>query len=108
MTEAPSGASQGGFKTIGVKLPDEVHAQLVLIASLDGASLTDAIRQAIDFFIERRRGEGDMAARAQRALDEIEREAALRRDALSALFGPHAQAAGEAGSSRRRRAEPTT
>jgi hypothetical protein len=92
----------GGFKTIGVKLPDPVHAQLTLIANLDGISLTDAIRQAIEGYIERKRGEGDLAERAARALDEIEREAATRRDALQSLFGQHAQAATDTGPSRRR------
>ncbi len=109
MTEVP-GAPQGGFKTIGVKLPDELHAQLVLVASLDGMSLTDAIRAAIDGYIAVKRSEGDLAARAAQALEEIEREAAQRRDALQALFGQHAQAATEAasGTSRRRgKTEPT-
>jgi hypothetical protein len=107
MTEATPGTPQG-VKTLGIKLPDELHAQLVLIAGLDGLSLTDAIRQAIDYYIERKRGEGDLAARAAQAFEEIEREAASRRDALQALFGQHAQAASEAsGTSRRKRAEPT-
>jgi hypothetical protein len=83
MTEAP-----GGTKTLGIKLPDELHAQLVLIATLEKLSLTDAIRQAIDYYIERKRGEGDLAARAAQAAEEIEREAAMRRQALNALFGP--------------------
>ena len=96
MTEANAAAS-GGVKTLGIKLPDDLHAQLVLIAGLDGLSLTDAIRQAIDFYIERKRGEGDLAARAAQALGEIEREAAMRRDALQALFGPQAAAAAEPG-----------
>ncbi len=107
MTEVPG--APGGYKTIGVKLPDPVHAQLTLIANLDGVSLTDAIRQAIDGYLERKRGEGDLAARAAQALEEIEREATARRDALQALFGVHAQAATEAtGTSRRRgKTEPT-
>ncbi len=104
MTEAQP---QGGFKTIGVKLPDELHAQLVLVASLDGMSLTDAIRAAIDGYIERKKGEGDLAARAAQALDEIEREAAARRGALQALFGDHAQAATEAAGTSRRRGKET-
>jgi hypothetical protein len=87
MTEANSGTGQG-VKTLGIKLPDELHAQLVLIAGLDGMNLTEAIRQAIDSYIERKRGEGDLAARAAQALAEIEREATMRRDALQSLFGP--------------------
>ncbi|MDT5024272.1 MAG: hypothetical protein QOE61_698 [Micromonosporaceae bacterium] len=92
MTEATPGTPQG-VKTLGIKLPDELHAQLVLIAQLDSLSLTDAIRQAIDYYIERKRGEGNLAERAAQALGEIEREAAMRRDALQALFGSHAQTA---------------
>lgn len=110
LTEANTGAS-GGVKTLGIKLPDEVHAQFALIAQLEGLSLTDAIRQAIDGYIERKRGEGDLAARAAQALEEIEREAAQRRDALTALFGQHVPAAGEApsgGTIRRRSRESTT
>ncbi len=88
-------ASPGGTKTLGIKLPDALHAQLVLISSLEGLSLTDAIRQAIDGYIEKKRGEGDLAARAAQAADEIEREAAMRREALNALFGAQAPAATE-------------
>jgi hypothetical protein len=107
MTDAQ--ATSGGVKTLGIKLPDDLHAQLVLIAGLDGLSLTDAIRQAIDGYIERKRGEGDLAERAARALEEIEREATQRRDALQALFGHHAEAASEAaGTTRRRKAEPAS
>ena len=105
MTEAAKPAGPG-VKTLGIKLPDELHAQLVVIAGLDSMSLTDAIREAIDDYIERKRAEGDLAARAAQALEDIEREAAGRRRALEALFGPPAQAASEqAGGSRRRRAE---
>lgn len=102
MTEGSQPANQG-VKTLGIKLPDDLHAQLVLIAGLDGLSLTDAIRQAIDYYIERKRGEGDLAARAAQALEEIEREAAQRRGALEALFGQHAQTATEAASTTRRK-----
>ena len=91
MTEA----SPSGIKTLGIKLPDALHAQLVLISSLEGLSLTDAIRQAIDGYIERKRGEGDLAARAAQAAEEIEREAAMRREALNALFGSQPAAAAE-------------
>jgi hypothetical protein len=86
MSEPPAGP--GGFKTIGVKLPDLIHAQLVLIAGLEDLSLTDAIKAAIDGYIERKRGEGDLAARAAQVAEEIERAAAAQRGALVALFGP--------------------
>lgn len=106
MTEG--GQPSQGVKTLGIKLPDDLHAQLVLIAGLEGLSLTDAIKQAIDGYIERKRGEGDLAARAAQALEEIEREAAQRRGALEALFGQHVPAASEATGSRRRRGESSS
>jgi predicted transcriptional regulator len=114
MTEVGPGPSQGGGgKTLGVKLSDEVHAQLVLIAGLEQVSLTDLIRQAIDMYLQHKRSDQTLAARAAEAAQEVEREAALRRDALNALFGGNAQtgetAATEAvGTSRRRGKEATS
>lgn len=77
----------GGVKTLAIRLPDELHAQLVIVAQLDGLSLTDAIRQAIDGFIDRKRVEGGFADQAALALQEIEREAEARRAAIQALLG---------------------
>lgn len=79
-----------GVKTLGIKLPDAQHAQLVLIAGLEDMSLTDAIKAAVDMYIEHKKGQGGLAARAAEVAAEIEREAALRRSALQSLFGPAA------------------
>ena len=79
---------RGGVKTLAIRLPDELHAQLVLVASLEGESLTDTIRQAISELVERKRGGGALAAQAAKALEEMEREAQARREALQALLGP--------------------
>jgi hypothetical protein len=65
-----------------------MHSQLVLIASLEGKSLVDTIRQAISELIERKRGDGDLAAQAAKALEEMEQESQARRQALQALLGP--------------------
>jgi predicted DNA-binding protein len=86
---------RGGVKTLAIRLPDELHAQLVLIASLEGQSLTDTIRQAISELIERKRGDGDLAAQAAKALEEMEQEAQARRQALQALLGPSGQPTGK-------------
>ena len=92
-------------KTLGIRLPDELHTQFVLVASLDGLSLTDAIRRAVELYVETKRSEGDFAERATAALEEIEREAATRRSAIEGLFGQGAaqaaesDASGEGGSS---------
>jgi hypothetical protein len=82
---------RGGVKTLAIRLPDELHAQLVLIASLEGLSLTDTIRQAISELIERKRGNGDLAAQAAKALEEMEQETQARKTALQALLGSSGQ-----------------
>jgi len=81
------GNGKQGVKTLGLKLPDEVHAQFSLVAQLDGLSLTDAMRKAVDLYVETKQNEPDFAARATAALEEIEREAAARRGAIQALVG---------------------
>jgi hypothetical protein len=100
MTE-PGG--KNGVKTLGIKLPPELHAQFALVASLDGLSLTDAIRRAVEHYVESKQGEADFATRAQQALEEIEREAAARREAITALFGQNVQAEDGKAASRTRR-----
>jgi hypothetical protein len=86
-------------KTLGIRLPDELHTQFVLVASLDGLSLTDAIRRAVELYVETKRSEGDFAERATAALEEIEREAATRRSAIEGLFGQGAAQAAESDAS---------
>src|SRR5690348_2567095 len=92
---------RGGVKTLAIRLQDELHAQLVLVASLEGQSLTDTIRQAIEELIERKRAGGDLAAQAAKALEEIEQETQARREALQALLGPTSQQSPPRGRSRR-------
>jgi len=103
MTELP-----GGVKTLAIRLPDELHAQLVLVAQLDGVSLAEAIRSSIEQSIARRRDNGDLAGQAQAALDQMERDADIRRAALQALLGPDtpAKTPPEKPASRRRSEEP--
>ncbi|PRY40523.1 hypothetical protein [Umezawaea tangerina] len=90
-----------GVKTLGIRLPHELHAQFALVAQLDGLNLTDAILRAVEFYVETKRSEGDFAARAQEALAEIEREANSRRAAIQALFGDSEPADTSATRSRR-------
>ncbi|MCA1670746.1 MAG: hypothetical protein LC799_00585 [Actinobacteria bacterium] len=82
-------------KTLGIRLPDELHTQFVLVAQLDGLSLTDAIRRAVELYVQTKRSEGDFAERATAALEEIEREAASRRSAIEGLFGQNTVQAAE-------------
>ncbi|WP_284742821.1 hypothetical protein [Amycolatopsis sp. RTGN1] len=76
-----------GVKTLGIKLPDALHAQFTLVAQLDRISLADAALRAVELYVSTKRQEEDFAARATAALEEIEREAAARRGAIEGLFG---------------------
>ncbi|HUD05459.1 MAG TPA: hypothetical protein VMR18_00860 [Candidatus Saccharimonadales bacterium] len=74
-------------KTLAIRLEDDLHAQLTMVAQLGELTITDAIRQAIDQWIETKRSQPELAARAQSVLDEIENDAAQRRSAIATLFG---------------------
>jgi hypothetical protein len=77
-------------KTLGIKLPDELHAQFALVAQLDNLSLADASLKAVELYVATKRSETDFAERASAALAEIEREASSRKSAIEALFGGEA------------------
>jgi hypothetical protein len=96
----------GSVKTLGIKVPDALHAQFALVAQLDGISLGDAAIRAVELYVTTKKAEPDFAARAKAALEAIEREAAARRGAIEGLFGSDGPAATTdeptTGSSRRR------
>ncbi|MFE5191980.1 hypothetical protein [Streptomyces sp. NPDC056628] len=85
--------TNGGVKTLGIKVPDALHAQFTLVAQLDNISLGDAALRAVELYVNTKKAEPDFAARAQAALEAIEREAAARRGGLEGLFGDATPAA---------------
>lgn len=101
MTE-PTDRSSPGVKTLGVKLPDKMHAQFAMVANLNNLSLADAVTEAVREYIERNSSADDFKERAAAALEEIEREAAQRRGAIQALFGAEEPASSEASETTRK------
>ncbi|MGD0082033.1 MAG: DNA-binding protein [Acidimicrobiales bacterium] len=75
------------MKTLAIKLEDGSHAQLTAIAQLEGQPVTALIKQAIEELIETKRHQPQLTDRAEAMLEEIERDAAARREALATLFG---------------------
>lgn len=73
------------MKTTAIRLEDELYAQLTVIAQLGGQTVTDAIRTAVLEYIEQRKT--SLSSHADSVLAEIERDAAVRRQAITALFG---------------------
>ncbi|CAG4927234.1 unnamed protein product, partial [Acidithrix sp. C25] len=84
-------------KSLAIRLEEDLHAQLTMIAQLEELTISDAIRQAIESFIETKRGNPQLAGRAEAVLAEIESDAAKRREAIVTLFGGES-AAPESGS----------
>ena len=74
-------------KTMAIRVSPELHAELSLIAQLRSRTLADEHLAAVQDHIERARQEADLAKRADLAIQEIEREAAIRREAINRLRG---------------------
>jgi predicted DNA-binding protein len=94
-----------GVKTLAIRLEPDVHAQLSLIAQLRGSTITDEFRQAIEAHIASVKGNPDLAAKAGGALEDIEREASARREAIATLFGDNDTAKQTGGGRSRQRGE---
>ena len=59
------------MKTLAIRLDDELHAQLSVLAQLSGTSLTDEIRQALEAHLKAKRDNPELTERAKAVSDEI-------------------------------------
>lgn len=89
-------------KTLAIRLEEDQHAQLSMIAQLEELTVTDAIRQAIEQWIESKRSNPQLQQRAEAVLEAIEQEAATRRGAIAALLGDESSSTDRAGRPGRR------
>jgi predicted DNA-binding protein len=87
MSAFDNGPSGRGVKTLAIRLEPELHAQLSLIAQLRSSTITDEIRAAIETHIVSVKALPELAERADSVLEDIEREALARREAIATLFG---------------------
>ena len=74
------------MRTIAIRVEDELHTQLTLLAQLSGRPLVEEIREAIDEHIAKKGADVDLSAQAEAALAEIDKEAATRRQAIESLL----------------------
>jgi hypothetical protein len=100
MTE-PMNRTSPGVKTLGVKLPDELHSQFSLVAGLNDLSLNDAVVAAVKLYIDTNKARPDFNERATAALAAIEAEAQARRGAIESLFAQTPDAAESTKTARR-------
>lgn len=73
-------------KTLAIRLDDSLHAQAALMAQLLDISLTELIRSSIERYVEERKADPDLAAKAGAIRAQIEAEAATRQAAIETLF----------------------
>lgn len=81
------------MKTLAIRLEDEQHARLTILARLSGESVTDVIRTAVEHQLDTMAASPELSAKAKQLTATIEREAAEQRDAIAQLFGPTPAAA---------------
>lgn len=75
------------MKTLAVRLDDELHARIGMLSKLSGMTATDTIRTAIEKHLDALANDPAITAKAEELRAEIEKDAELQRQALSALFG---------------------
>lgn len=90
------------MRTLAIRLHDEQHARLGLLAKVSGETVTDLIRTAIDARLDDLAADTTIAAKAKAALEEIDRQVSAERDAIAALIGD-----GTTTPTRTSRAKPT-
>ncbi len=90
MQRAPNEGSRPkeakGYKTLAIRLEDDVHAQLTMLAQLGDRPVTEEIREAIEGHIARKRESGELQERVSEVLAEIERDAQAKKSAIEALY----------------------
>lgn len=75
------------MKTLAIRLEDEQHARLTILAKLSDVSVTDAIRTAIETHLDTLAANPELSAKAEALTTAIDQEAAEQREAIKALFG---------------------
>lgn len=75
------------MKTLAIRLDDDLHARLTIVAKLAKTSITDAIRQAVETQVQSMSSDPALQAKADALRQEIEREAKEQQGAIAQLFG---------------------
>ena len=85
---AKEGKDDKDMRTVSFRLKEELHAQLALIAQVDGKPIYEEIADAVTLLIETKRSEPGYAEQAETMLAEIDRQASARKTAIATLFKP--------------------
>lgn len=97
---------ESGLKTLAIRLRPDVHAQLSFVAQLRGLTINDEGLLAITAHLAQAKTDPALMARADRAREEIERDAAVRAAAIATMFGDTPPDAGDSARAPRSRRAP--
>jgi hypothetical protein len=92
------------MKTIAVRLEDDVMGLLTFVSQVESTSIVDQIRAAIAVHLEQKVASGNLAARAEQAIADLDREMKARKEAIGSLIGNLPKGNGGPAKSRSRRA----
>ena len=76
------------IRPLSVRMRDSARVQLEVLSQLNGRSVTEEVRLALEAWIEKSKSDPTVQARAEEARADVEREAAVRRGAIEAIFSP--------------------
>lgn len=74
------------MKTMAIRMEDDTNAVLTVLAQLEGTTVADLIRQAIESLIEAKRSNPELTAKASEVAEAIDAEAAARKQAIQSLM----------------------
>ena len=75
------------YKTLGIRVDNDLHARLSFISQLRESTLSGEIIQAIRGHVDAAQADPDLIAKAEEVRTQIEREAEARRAAIAGMFG---------------------
>jgi hypothetical protein len=74
------------IRPLSVRMTETARAQLEILADLNGRSVTEETRVALEHWVERSKSDPKVQERAESVRQKIEREAATRRGAIDSIF----------------------
>jgi hypothetical protein len=90
----PEPKGNDAMRTLAVRVTPDYHAQLSMVAQVDGISLTDLFMRALDNYMTSRRDAPEFQAKVQAALEEAEAQMARTKAMLLGTL-PEAEPGGD-------------
>lgn len=86
-TPASAGYGSTAYKVLSVRTSEDTRAQLEVLAQLNERSVTEETRIALEHRVEKSKSDPVVLKRAEQVRAEIERDAEMLRNAISAVLG---------------------